>query len=689
MDKKILLVGGTTVKSHFSENCFSDCKIVNKYFGMSPFSLGECPRVQNVSKLRLTLPLRYDVNNDFSGFLKNNSADFIIVDLQKILVDLLDIDGHYCTNQPKNEDSFYAENQDKRVVVTDLEYEHFYNVFDNFAQLIRDNYEPERIVLLASYVPKFFTTGRQVRSHKNKFAYNDWYTHFEKRFVEKTGCVFYDKSKYYFNEKQVGKPIKFATFEELYYEEAKTDFKLIFKGEKYAARPNYKNSVLRYVRYSATLDKKFLSVFLSAEDSVDRFLMSCPDEFVLKNSDEFVTLKKDGLKKSVISSLFESSLSKTYKAFLLAEKTPDEKIKNIDLLFENRIRVTQLLKYIRAKSNVTFPKQITYDNYGYYYHDKTPSELLRMVDVVGSCVSRFIFNYNEDKFAVNNYAFHYMPIMTDVKASYSDKLFNTKIWEHKMMKLQADCGLSDYVNKCKAEWVVVDLFPLIELTAYLIDGKPIGAPGHFGKKKGFQEVLIYERYTEEEIFAELKKYAQLLKSLYGEKIILIAARRQIKKVDDTNKIVPYTNPAVNNMRNEKCRIYEKAFCEYSNCWYVDIVDQFVSHEQSFVSESPVHYEDDCYYEEGKIIKKIVDEMPSQKHFSGYDIDVRLNRIISFKESGNDEEALRIVFRKWQDEVVIKLNEKKIKSNYDLLKDLYQIEELTEEFEQKLKKAGLY
>lgn len=664
-------------------------KIINKYFGMSPFSLGEPLRIQNVPKERLSLQLRFDVNNDFSGYLRKNPAEFIFVDLQKLLATLLDVNGHYCTNQPENEDEFYVENQDKIVKVTDFDYEHFYNVFDSFAEIIRENYEPEKIVLLSSYVPEFFTTGQQVRIHKNKFTHNDWYQHFESRFVEKTGCVYYDKSRYYFNEKRAGKAIKYAVFEEQYYDEARKDFALILKGKDFSTQPDYSASVRRYARYYKTLDKKYLSKFLSSDNSVDRFLMSCPPMFALENADDFASLKNNGCKNSFLSTVFENNFIKTYKAFLAAEINPQQDIKNIDLLFKNEIRVPQLLDFVREKSSVDFKKQITYYNYGEFYRGSNPQNLPRVIDVVGTCISRFIFNFNERDFAVNNYAFHYMPFKTDVKASYNNKLFNEKNWSHRMMKLQADCSLSDFVNKCKADWVVIDLFPLIELTAFMLDGKPIGSAGHFGKKKKLEEVLVYEQYTEQEILVELKKYAELLKSLYGDKIILIASRRQLKKVDDINKIVPYTNPQVNNMRNEKCRLYENAFREYTNCWYVDIVDQFLSYDRSFVSVSPAHFEDECYYEEGKIIKKIIDEIPSQKVFTEYDVDVRINRIVKLRESGNIIEDLSAVFRKWQDEILLKLNAEQITENYNFLKNLYQFEKLTPEIIEELKSTGLY
>ena len=56
--KKILLVGGSVLKAHLDNGCFESFNIVKEYFGMSPFSLGEFPRTENISKDRLTLRLR-------------------------------------------------------------------------------------------------------------------------------------------------------------------------------------------------------------------------------------------------------------------------------------------------------------------------------------------------------------------------------------------------------------------------------------------------------------------------------------------------------------------------------------------------------------------------------------------------------------------------------------------------------
>lgn len=689
MSKKIILVGGTVLKAHLDNNCFKHMRTVKTYFGMSPFSLGEQPSVQNVPKKRLMHPVNYDANNDFDSFLKKNSADFIFIDLQKILVDLLEVDGHFYTNQPKNGDEFYTANQDKIITVTENKYERFYQVFDSFAQIIRQYFEPQNIILLSSYVPAFYSSGRQVRLHKNKFGHNDWYQHFEKRFVNKTGCIYYDKCRHYFNEKHPGNPIKFAVFESEYYTEADSDFQCIINNKNYPTQPNYKLCVQRYARYYPTLNKEFLSLFLSVDDPVDRFLMCCPDDYAAKNCEKYVSLKQDeDSLNTLLSEIHINEFIKTYRAFLFASENPDSEIPNIDLLFKNGIMIPQLLKAVRSKSDIPFKKQITYNNYCDFYYKKDAQELPRVVDIIGSCVSRFIFNFNEKDFAVNNYAFHYMPIMTDITTAYDDKFFNNNIWTHKMMKLQADCGLRDFLIKNKAEWAVVDLFPLIELTAFMLNGKPIGSSDHFAKKRNFEEILICDRYTQEEILAELKNFADLLKSLYCDKIILIASRRQILKVDDTDKIVPYTKAEVNILRNEKCRIFEKAFCEYTNCRYIDIVRQFCSDDLSFVSVSPIHYEDSCYIEEGKIIKKIIDENPEQRVFSDYDSDTRLKRIIRFKKSGNNIDILKQIFDKWQDEILLGLSPKQIEHNFSFLKSIYSIDAPTPQLKDELKRNGI-
>ena len=685
--ENILLVGGSVLKAHLENNCFESFNIVKEYFGMSPFSLGEFPRTENVSKDRLTLRLRYDVNNDFNGFLKKNPAKYLFVDLQKILVDLIESDGKFCTNQPENNDEFYLTNQNKVITVTDFKYKDFYDKFDSFIEIIKNHFKSKRIILVSSYVPVYYTVGRQVRTHKNKFKHNNWYAHFEKRFIEKTNCIYYNKSRFYFNEKRKGEDIKYAFFESEYYTEAKRDFLSIVKRKSFSHKPDYNFSLNRYVRYYLTLDKKFLSAFLSDKDSVDKFLMCCPEKYVLDNSRNFFLLKNNRITESLLLKLSASEFLLTYNAFLKITVDSDYKAENIDLIFKNKIRIPQLLKYVRKESKHSFSKQITYHNYGDFYY-KTPHEIPIAVDVVGSCVSRFIFNFNEKDFAVNNYAFHYMPIMSDKKVSYPKNLFNVDNWEHRMMKLQAECGLHHFVNKNKADWVVVDLFPLIELTAFMLEGKPIGSAGHFGSKHKLEEVVVYESFSEDVIIKELKKYSELLKSLYGEKIILVASQRKIFKVDDSEMVVSYTNSDINSLRNEIIRKFEKEFLKFTNCYYIDIVSQFFADDRSFVSLSPAHYEDDCYIEEAKIIKKIIEEKPSQKVFTEYDVDTRINRIVRFKKNGNQNENLKFVFSSWQDEILLNLNPEKIEENYDVVKTVYSAKSMTSTLKEKLQTIGL-
>ncbi len=680
MNKKIVLVGGTVLKACLDNGCFKNNIIVAKYFGMSPISLGETKRTRNVPKERLTLLQRYDVNNDFNGFLSKNKADFVFVDLQKSIADLLMVNGQYCTNQPSSGDTFYAENQDSIEHVTDYKPEKYFDKLDRFADTILKYYSPDSIILLSSFVPRFYTAGKYVRTHKNIFKHNDWYDAFESRFQSRTGCIYYNKSRFYFNEKRSGKPIKYSIFEQEFFDEAKSDFEKIINHKTFSKVPSYSYSVKRYAKLCNTLDKKCFDVFLDKKDAVDRFLLSCPPEFCLKNCGDFELLK---IPKRFFGAKPRKKFRKTFAAFLSAEACTDFdiKIKDSELLFSNGIRVKPLLEAVRSTAAVRYKKQVNFFNYGYFYNQLFPDkqlqqaspELPEVVDVAGTCISRFIFNFNEKDFSVNNFAFHYVPIMTDIPAKYDKSIINENNWDERMLKLQCDCGLEEFLSRNKAPWFVCDLFTLTALTAFLINGKPVCMMGRgFAKEHKFENIEISKRFDDDFIISELKKFVKMIKRLYGDNIILVKSRRQIYKVDDTGKIVPYTNEKVNSERNQKNDIYNKAFQSFANCYYVDIADQFLSDDHSFVTLSPAHFEEECYLEEGKIIKYIIKNKPKQKIFDDYSPEVRLNRILRFKRAGNSSEALeKLFFRKVPDKYIIRFDSEDIAENFDFLLNLYE------------------
>lgn len=696
MDKSIILVGGTNLKAYLDNNCFDDFNVVKTYFGMSPLSLGETKRVKNIPKERLTLPVRFDANNDFNGFLSKNQSDFIFLDFQKALANVICIDGHFYTDRPNEDDDFYKLNREHVIAIDGKNPEKYFDKLDSLADIILKHYTPKNTVLISSFVPSYYTVGKYVRSHKNKFAYNNFFLTLEKHFAEKTGCIYYDKSKYFYNEKRAGAPTKYAVFESCFYDMAKSDFEGIVSGKKTSPLPDYKVYVERYAALQSTLDKKCFGVFLDKSDNTDRFLMACPPKFCLDNKINFARLKSSASSGKLFGAKPSIKFSGIYREFLKAEKKNPAALKHPERIFDNNISVKHLLNEIRSASDVEHKKQITYKNYGQYYYTvfkKSSAEITppHVVDVIGTCISRFVFNFNENDFVVNNFAFHFVPIMTDVKANYENGLFDESKWEEKILKMQCDCCIKDFLGKNKAEWLVMDLFTLTALTAFSIGGKPVCMMGRsFAKRNGFESIEISKTYSDEFIVSELKKFAETLRSMYGDNIILIKSRRQIKKVDDTDKIVPYTNPVANGERNRKNDIYTEAFCKYSGCWLVDISDQFLSDDRSFVTLSPAHFEEECYLEEGKIIKNIIENKPKQKRFSDYSADVRLARILRFIKAGNSADELEELFHgKKPDSFVVRMSAEDIEKNYDFILSMYNKSYKTdEEFEADIKKIKI-
>ena len=675
-----VLVGGTVIKEMNNRGCFSGFNVIKKYFGMSPIGLGEKTRVGNVPKERLTLPLRFDVNNDFKGFLKQNRSDYIFVDLQKALMPLLNINGTYCTYQKDNDDEFYIENAKFLEDPKEYPAERYFEKIESFAEIILKFYGSDRIILISTFVPEYYSVGGYIRKHKNVFEFRDIYKSLEEKFIEKTNCVYFDAAKYFFNCKNIGKPIKFAVFEDEFYDFSRNEFSNLAIGNSFRTTPDYSVFVKRYVKFYKELNKKPLSAFLNQSSAVDRFLMSSPPEFCLENIDGFCLLKQcEKMKKRKIP---KCGIKKVFKAFLKAENGKFLTRKSATVLFLNNIAVKPLLEKIRNNSEIRFKKQINYYNYGEFFRNRKAVDppLPIPIDVIGTCISRFVFNFNDRDFAVNNLAFHFMPILTDKRANYDKNLLDENNWTHRMLKLQLDCSLKNFMSDNHADWLVLDLFTLTAVTAFFVDNKPVCmAECDFAIKNGFQNIVVSEQYDSEFIVAELKKFADILMSIYGENIILIKSKRQVRKLDDTDKILPYTNEEVNSERNRKNDIFCKAFTEYTNCYLVDIADGFLSDDRAFVSLSPAHYEKECYYEEGKIIKKIITERPENRLFDTYSGKVALDRLIRFRKAQNDLSELEKIFNKnLLDKYLLTQSVEFLEQNYDTVIKIYDRNYKTEE-----------
>ena len=80
-----------------------------------------------------------------------------------------------------------------------------------------------------------------------------------------------------------------------------------------------------------------------------------------------------------------------------------------------------------------------------------------------------------------------------------------------------------------------------------------------------------------------------------------------------------------------------------DCYYIDIVDQFLGDELNLFELTPTHFEEELYWEEGRIIQDIIENKPEKKHVYTYSNRVRVNRIIKLRKNNENNQIVRNLF----------------------------------------------
>lgn len=83
--------------------------------------------------------------------------------------------------------------------------------------------------------------------------------------------------------------------------------------------------------------------------------------------------------------------------------------------------------------------------------------------------------------------------------------------------------------------------------------------------------------------------------------------------------------------------------KYLDCYYIDIVDQFLGDELNLFELTPTHFEEELYWEEGRIIQDIIENKPEKKHVNTYSNRVRVNRIIKLRKNNENNQIVRNLF----------------------------------------------
>lgn len=626
------------------------------------------------------------------------NAEYLVLDLQLAQTQLLCSSGCYF---PASDEVLNLPNQKEIAVVNPLQLppEYIDTAIDHLTRTVVKYFPSDRIILLHTQLSDYHLTGNQLRVNQTFVAtptQKQWMQDLEDCFRKKTGCHYVDVTRFYFYQKEPGRSLTNVIFEkECYLDLVNRIEAIISGGSGSALRPDFSLSLDRYVKYYFTLQKKPQRVFLNPDYFLDNLILSSSDSFVKQYREELLALDKldwnqpetalQHMKQQDPSGI----LTRVFTAFY-AVCQEDYKNNDADyaLMFRCEVVPDVLISYLKEKYAplaLLLPSQINRYNAGYHFAKMrhldtapftTPLTVAKptVIDIFGSCISRTLFNVQDNDFAVNQYWFH-VPFFEhrNSPVDYPSDLFPEKMsWTDRLVKKQFDGTVYRGIRFSAGEWLVIDLYSLISPNTFYFQDCLYGDFDHkISSKLKAKNINLYHDPsifgTHEDVLRALNPWLNLVKRKYRKKIILIDSQRQNHWIGDDDLLYQMQTPFGCNPYLEKAADY---VCKKLGCYRVRIGRHFLPDEAGYMRNTPVHKEDCCYQASHDIVRYIVDNKPRQKCFDQYPGQVHmlhLERLARKNSVGTLEQALPL---SELDKAVVRLGYDGMISRHDLLARIY-------------------
>ncbi len=619
--------------------------VVGQLIGVSPLSrICICQQLRP-NEISEWLPL-------LEAELEKCKAEYLVLDLQTALRGLFYSAGERITASA----DLLAQLKRPEIAAVDpttLTKKQIKSAMKRFLKVLTKHFPAEKIILLHTSFPTYWLAGNSLRlletpfSNKahQKFLHN-LETHFRNQVAD---CRYIDVSRFYFYQKEVGRPLTDVIFEkECYIDVAKRIFCLT-EGKNYNPnRPDFSLSLDRYVSYFFTLQKKPQRIFLNAENFLDRLILSADEKFVAAHRDELLLLDRlDWHTPKQITANLETLnphdlLTKVCAAFHAAINGDYAADVDYALMFRCEVVPDNLLEHLKeayAPTARLLPSQINRYNAGYHFAkmqglDPTPFCTERtvaapeIIDIFGSCISRTLFNVLDHDFAINRYWFHVPPFeKQNQKVSYPSDIFPEKLsWTDRLVKLQFDCGVFQSIRNSPAKWLVIDLFSLISPNNFQFQNCLYGDFDHrISNALKARKINLFLNPgsfgTHEDMIHAMDPWLELIKEKYGNKIILVTGQRMDHWIGDDDRIYRL------KVKSSACNPLLEQASDYLlsklNCYCIDIGKHFLPEECGYMRNTPTHKEDLCYFASHALVRHIVDQSPAQKHYDRYPGNIQM------------------------------------------------------------------
>lgn len=704
-----LLIGGNLIcKTMHARGLLSGISVQDVLAGNSPFSLacteprqGEFP-----SDVR-----GIDMGNGLEKYLQAHPAEFLVLDLHYVCQPLIACGGSYFTKFPDSKPEDYGEDA-RFISIRDLTREQKRLLIESYADTLLKYFPGQNIALIKTVKSEFCAVKGRVRAQENA-QLNQFVGECEEWFKTRTGCVSIETLKFYYMEKKSTG----TQYENEAYADLADNVRRFVRRQHVRQRPIFRYSLDRYCRYYDNLYKRAFGAFLRTSNAVENLVYSSEPWFVMENYELLRAaekLLKPGYRDVAESLDMSLPNALVVKEILLAMDAAVRKdyvnpAIHYELLFENRITVRALWQEVRKYAaehwEDIFPEQITEVNYGYYFalmqlqltDDKTvcsraarvlqrlqADETVELtptpIDLWGSCVSRLTFQYDnvahDCRMVFRGNMFQALPLFLEPRdVQYDRNLFAPPITaDNKVVQYQLDGTVRDQLNRTGTDWVLIDLYTLTALSVFKYQDKVYCDNQNFcSRKLGASKVNIHRDFTVEQVYAELDRFAEYIRSRYGDRVILIKHKRMEYYLDFMGKVnrfpkKEYTDSLERNPFND---LYTDYFAKRCGCYYIDIIDQFLSDEMNLLYLNSVHYEDEFYNEVRRLMRYIIAEQPNRRHFTTYDSYTRVKRIAKLTAVNPGNNVVRGLFRGgWLDDALLKLPSAVVSENAAVFARLY-------------------
>ncbi len=705
----VLLIGGNLIcGTVHKRKLLSGIDVAGTLIGNSPFSLG-------CKKWRWSMPSadsaqQVDLHNSLDAWLRLHPAQSVVVDLHYVCMNLFYQGGQYYTKFPGMNASELGKDA-VEISYKDLSDSKKKQLIESYADTLRKHFRPEDIALIQTRKSEYFAVGDRVRAQDHK-ASNELFSECEKWFQARTGCATINTLTFYYLEK---KPDG-NQYEKEAYQDLADNIKRFARKDHVRRRPIFRFSLDRYCRYYNNLYKKAFGAFLRTGNAIENLVYSSQPAFIQENYELLRAAERllipgyrdlaAKLDMSLPNAKLLQDLLVTFDAVLKKDYTNPEI--PYYLLFDHDFTVRELWKqmqsYAKEHWSDIVPEQITEVNYGYYfckmqlelteneticaqasrimarYEDHGAALKPLVADLWGSCVTRLNFQYDlverKTEMVLKGNLFQALPIFLDgPKVIYNPLLFlPTTTSDNLVVQLELDGKIQKTLDQTGSDWLVMDFYTLNAKSIYRYQGKIFCDNGnYFAKRSGAENVTLHEEFTDEQILRELDALAEYVKKRYGHRVILIKHKRMTHYIDFQGKIQRFSDEPYRDSieRNPYGHRYNDYFANKSGCYYIDIVDQFLSDEMNLLYLNTVHYENAFYDEVRLLLKHIMTQEPTQKHFTAYSSRTRVERIVSLRRSNPDAPILSELFcQNWLDQLLLKLDVETVGKFFEDFAGLY-------------------